>query len=444
MIYNSHYLKFGVKRLLSCFIIAVGLLSLVAHADDNIVKMDRIVAIVDKDVITEHELMDKMQTVIAQLEKQGKTPPNTSTLKRQVLERLVVDNLQLQLARRRGIQVNDTQLDKTMQRIAEQNQLSLEAFKEVLQKDGIPYYKFREDMRSEITIARLKDVEMNRRVEVSEGEIDNFLTTQSNNNSDVEEEFSLSHILIRTPQEATPDDIDAARARVEDALTRLNNGEDFAQVSANVSDAPNALEGGNMGWRKSNQIPPAFLELLQSMEANEISKPIRSPNGFHIVKIDEKRTTDATLIVEQTHARHILIKLNEVVSEQDAKQKMDGLKERLDNGDNFEDLARQYSEDGSANNGGDLGWVNPGDTVPKFEAAMNALAPGEISEPVLTPFGWHIIQVIARRKEDMTDQAARIKARKEIKARKTEEAYEDWLHELRDQAFVELRLEDTF
>lgn len=444
MIQKNQYQALSIKQLLTNLTIALSLLSFVAQADDNIVKMDRIVAIVDKDVITEHELNGKIQTVIMQLEKQGKTPPSEAVLKRQVLERLVVDNLQLQLASRRGIQVNDTQLDKTMMRIAEQNNLSLEDFKTVLQNDGIPYYKFREDMRNEITIARLKDVEMNRRVEVSEGEVDNFLTTQSNNNSGVEEEFNLSHILIRTPQEASPDDIDAARARVEEALTRLKNGEDFSQVSASVSDAPNALEGGNMGWRKSNQIPPAFLELLQSMEVNEISKPIRSPNGFHIVKIDEKRTTDATLIVEQTHARHILIKLNEVVSEQEAKQKMDGLKERLNNGDNFEDLARQYSEDGSANNGGDLGWVNPGDTVPKFEAAMNALAPGEISEPVLTPFGWHIIQVIARRKEDMTDQAARIKARQEIKARKTEEAYEDWLHELRDQAFVELRLEDTF
>lgn len=444
MIQKNQYQALGIKQLLTNLTIALSLLSFVAQADDKIVKMDRIVAIVDKDVITEHELNGKIQTVIMQLEKQGKTPPSEAVLKRQVLERLVVDNLQLQLASRRGIQVNDTQLDKTMMRIAEQNNLSLEDFKTVLQNDGIPYYKFREDMRNEITIARLKDVEMNRRVEVSEGEVDNFLTTQLNNNSGVEEEFNLSHILIRTPQEASPDDIDAARARVEEALTRLKNGEDFSQVSASVSDAPNALEGGNMGWRKSNQIPPAFLELLQSMEVNEISKPIRSPNGFHIVKIDEKRTTDATLIVEQTHARHILIKLNEVVSEQEAKQKMDGLKERLNNGDNFEDLARQYSEDGSANNGGDLGWVNPGDTVPKFEAAMNALAPGEISEPVLTPFGWHIIQVIARRKEDMTDQAARIKARKEIKARKTEEAYEDWLHELRDQAFVELRLEDTF
>ena len=432
------------KAFLTGLAIILSTISVPTHADDSIVKMDRIVAIVDKDVITEHELMDKMQTVIAQFEKQGKTLPSEKTLKKQVLERLIVDNLQLQLARRRGIQVNDTQLDKTIQRIAEQNQMSIEAFKQALQNDGISYYKFREDMRSEITISRLKDVEMNRRVEVSEGEIDNYLTTQENNNSGQEEEFNISHILVRTPQEATPDDIDMARARVEEVLNRLKDGEDFAEVSASLSDAPNALEGGNMGWRKGNQIPGAFLELLQSMEVNEISKPIRSPNGFHIVKINEKRTADSTLIVEQTHARHILIKLNEVVSEQDAKQKMLGLKERLDNGDSFEDLARQYSEDGSANSGGDLGWVNPGDTVPKFEEAMNALAPGEISQPVLSPFGWHIIQVIARRKEDMTDQAARIQARKEIQARKTEEAYEDWLHELRDQAFVELRLDDTF
>ncbi len=411
---------------------------------DDIVKMDRIIAIVDKDVITEQELTNKVRTVSNQLEKQGKQLPSEQVLRKQILERLIVDNLQLQLAQQRGISVNDSQLDKTIERIAEQNKMNLEEFKAALENDGINFYQFREDMRDEITIARLKDTEIDKRIEVSDGEIDNYLTTQENSKDNQQIEYELSHILVRTPEESTPEDLEKARIKIEEVMKALANGESFEQVSASYSDAPNALEGGNMGWRNSGQIPPAFLNLLQSMQIGEVSKPIRSPNGFHLVKITNKRNTDSTLIVEQTKVRHILIKLNEVVSEQEAKQKMDSLKERLDNGDQFEDLARQYSEDGSANSGGDLGWVNPGDTVPQFEEAMNALAIGEISEPIRSPFGWHIIQVLERRKQDMTEQAARIKARREIHARKAEEAYDDWIHEMRDRAFVELRLDDNF
>lgn len=411
---------------------------------DNIVKMDRIVAVVDKDVITERELEDKVQSVASQLEKQGKQLPSEKVLRKQILERLIVDNLQLQLAAQRGIKVNDSQLDITIQRIAEQNKMNLKEFQAALANDGIPFNQFREDMRNEITISRLKDSEVDRRVSVSDGEVDNYLTTQENNKNTQQQEYEISQILIRTPEESTPEDLELAKRKIEDVMKMLDSGESFEQASATFSDAPNALEGGSMGWRNSGQIPPDFLALLQSMEVGQVSKPLRSPNGFHIIKVTNKRNTDSTLIVDQTKVRHILIKLNEVVSEQDAKQKMDGLKERLDNGAKFDDLARQYSEDGSANNGGDLGWVNPGDTVTEFEEAMNALEINEISKPIRSPFGWHIIEVLERRKQDMTEQAARIKARKEIQQRKVEEAYQDWLHEIRDQAFVELRLEDTF
>jgi peptidyl-prolyl cis-trans isomerase SurA len=421
----------------------LSLLPLSAYALNDIVKLDRIVAIVDKNAITEQELEAKVRTVSDQLTKQGKQLPQERILKKQILERLIVDSIQLQLAAERGIKVNEIQLEKTIERIAEQNQMSIETFKTALANDGISYTAFREDMRNEITIARLKESEINNRINISEGEVDNYLTTQENSKDGKQEEFELSQILIRTPEESSPKDIEAAQIKVEEVLAELNKGESFEKVSASFSDAPNALEGGNMGWRSSNQIPPAFLALLKEMNVGQASKPIRSPNGFHIIKINNKRSADSTLIVEQTHARHILIKLNEVVSEQEAKQKMDGLKERLDNGADFAELAQQYSEDGSANSGGDLGWVNPGDTVPEFETAMNALAPEEISEPIRSPFGWHIIQVLERRKQDMTDQAARIQARKEIFSRKVEEAYEDWIHELRDRAFVELRLEDN-
>lgn len=430
--------------LLACFFIASTFAPFNASAADDIIKMDRIIAIVDKNAITEQELEEKVRTVSAQFATQGKELPSEKVLRKQILERLIVDNLQLQLATERGIKVNDTQLDKTIGRIAEQNKMDLDTFKIALENDGIQYYKFREDMRTEITISRLKEVEVNKRVNVSDGEVDNYLTTQENSKNGQEAEYALSHILIRTPEESSPEDLDAAKTKIEEVLSLLNNGETFEQVSAKLSDAPNALEGGSMGWRNSSQLPPPFVALLQDMQVGDISKPIRSPNGLHIIKITDKRTADSTLIVDQTRVRHILMKLNEVVSEQEAKQKMESLKERLDNGAKFEDLARQYSEDGSANSGGDLGWVNPGDTVPEFEKTMNDLSLEEISPPTRSPFGWHIIQVLERRKQDMTQDAARVKARNAIRKRKSEEAYRDWLHEIRDRAFVELRLEDDF
>ncbi|HQN64167.1 MAG TPA: peptidylprolyl isomerase [Methylophilus sp.] len=414
-----------------------------AESASDVVKMDRIIAIVDQSVITEQELADRIKTVSGQLQKQGVKLPSQEVLEKQVLERLIVDSLQLQLAAQTGLKVDDGQLDKTIERIAAQNQLNLEEFKTALSKEGVSFRKFREDIRNEITISRLREREVENRINVSDSEIDNYLTTQANSKDD-QSELEISHILIRTPEDASPEDLEKAKTKVLDVLKQLKDGTPFAQVSANTSDAPNALEGGNLGWKNPSQIPALFMEQLQSMQEGDISQPIRSPNGFHILKLTGRRGGTSTLVVEQTHARHILIKLTEVMSESEAKHKMDTIKERLDHGTKFEDMARQYSEDGSASNGGDLGWINPGDTVPPFEKAMNELAPGEISAPVRSPFGWHIIQVIERRKQDMTKEATRLKARQEIRARKSEEAYEDWIRELRDRAYVELRLEDKF
>jgi peptidyl-prolyl cis-trans isomerase SurA len=408
-----------------------------------IAKMDRIIAVVDQSVITEQELADRIATVTAQLEKQGTQLPPQEVLEKQILERLIVDSLQLQLAAQTGLKVDDTQLDKTIERIAAQNKLDVETFKDTLEKDGVSIRKFREDIRSEITIARLREREVDNRLNVSESEIDNYLTTQSNR-SEEQDEFEISHILIRTPEDASPEDLQKAKIKTEAALKKLAAGAQFSEVSASFSDAPNALEGGSLGWKSGAQMPALFLESLKTMQVGQISKPMRSPNGFHLLKLTNKRGGSSPLVVEQTHTRHILIKLSEVVSEKEAKHKMDIIKERLDNGTKFEDMARQYSEDGSANSGGDLGWVNPGDTVPQFEQAMNELKVGEISAPVRSPFGFHIIQVLERRKQDMSKEAARLKARQEIRTRKSEEAYQDWIRELRDRAFVELRLEDKF
>jgi peptidyl-prolyl cis-trans isomerase SurA len=431
---------------LICYFLGLTLLSaaiLTRAEEGEISKIDRIIAVVDQVVITENELLDRIQTVRSQLEKQGTSIPPRDVLQKQILERLINDRLLLQYAAQTGLKVDDTQLDKTIERIAEQNKLDVPAFRAALEEEGISYRKFREDIRNEILIARLREREVENRVNITEAEIDNYLTTQSSR-TDIQDEFEISHILIRTPEDAAPEDLQKLREKAQEALAKLNAGEEFSQVSARYSDAPNALEGGKLGWKTATQIPDLFNEALKPMQPGQISAILRSPNGFHILKMDDRRGGTSPLVVEQTKLRHILVKLSEIMSESDALQRMKMIKERLDNGENFADLARQYSEDTSANGGGDLGWVNPGDTVPPFEEAMNQLAPNEISDPVRTPFGFHIIQVLERRKQDMTQEAARFKARQEIKSRKAEEAYIDWVRELRDRAYVELHLEDKY
>ena len=409
----------------------------------EVVKIDRIVAIVDQTVVTEQELESRIRTVTAQLQKQGTELPPENILRKQILERLISDTLQLQYAAQSGLKVDDSQLDKTIERIAEQNQLTLTEFADALAKDGVSMGKFRADIRNEITIARLREREVDSRVNVSESEIDNFLTTQASSNEN-QDEYEIAHILIRTPEEGATEDVQKAKAKVDEVIKALQAGTNFSKVSASFSDAPNALEGGSLGWKSSTQMPALFLDALKNMQVGSVSEVLRSPNGFHILKLISKRGGSSPLVIEQTHARHILIKLSEVTSENEGKKKIDLIKERLDNGEKFEVLARQFSEDGSASNGGDLGWVNPGDTVPLFEKAMNELKDGQISSTVRTPFGWHVIQVLERRKQDMSKEAARLKARQEIRKRKSEEAYQDWVRELRDRAFVELRLEDKF
>jgi peptidyl-prolyl cis-trans isomerase SurA len=405
-------------------------------------KMDRIIAVVDQSVITERELMDRTESVKAQMIKKGVDVPPDEVLQKQILERLIVDNLQLQMAAQTGIKVDDAQLDKTIERIAEQNNLTLPAFKKALEEEGTRFYKFREDIRNDIILARLRERDVDNKVNISEAEIDNYLSTQEKE-GDLDE-FNISQILIRLPEDSSPEDIQKARARTEQVIKALSEGMSFEKASANFSDASNALDGGTLGWRSGQQMPPEFLELIKTLQVGGVSRPFRSGNGVHILKLNERRAGSSTLIVEQTHVRHILLKPNEVLSDKEAKQKIEGIKERIDHGTPFQDMARQYSDDGSASNGGDLGWISPGDTVPVFEKTMAELAINEVSAPIRSQFGWHLIQVLERRKQDMSKESKRLKARQEIRARKAEEAYNEWIHELRDKAFVELRLEDKF
>lgn len=410
-------------------------------AEEKIVSIDRIVAVVDNDVITRSELDERMRLIVSQLEKQGTPLPPREVLEKQLLERMITDRLQLAFANQTGLRVDDSQLDKTMERIAEQNKLTTVEFRSTLEKDGISFRKFREDIRREILLARLRERQVDNRVTVSEAEVDNLLTTQQARGAG-DDELDLAHILIRVPEQAAPEELQKLRAKAEDALKKLQEGADFGQISAGYSDAPNAMEGGKLGWKKLSALPELFQDGVRTLKPGEASALLRSGNGFHILKVLDRHGSALPLVVQQTHARHILVKISEVLSDADAQRRLLDLKERLDNGGNFEELARQYSEDGTASKGGDLGWLNPGDTVPDFDTAMNALQPGQTSEPVRTPFGWHLIQVLERRSQDMTRESARLKARQEIKSRKADEAYQDWLRELRDRAYVEYRMED--
>ena len=431
-----------IKRIPTLLLLAAAVLAQPATAAE-IAKIDRIVAVVDQGVITENELQDRVRIVSDQLAKQGTKLPPADVLKKQILERLIIDRLQLQFAAETGLRVDDTQLDKTIDRIAEQNKLDVPQFQEALRSQGISFSKFREDMRNEIILARLREREIDNRINVSEAEIDNYLLTQSSR-QDVQDEFELGHILVRAPEEGSPEELQKLKAKAEQALKELQSGADFAQVSAAYSDAPNALEGGDLGWKKTGQLPTLFVDALKPLQKGQLTAILRSPNGFHILKLNDRRGASSPMVIEQTHVRHILVKTSEVVSEDEAKHKLETVKERLANGGDFAELARLYSEDASAAGGGDLGWVNPGDTVPQFEEAMKALQPGQVSALVKTQFGWHLIQVLERRQQDMTREAARFKARQEIRARKGDEAYQDWVQELRDRAYVDIRLEDDF
>jgi peptidyl-prolyl cis-trans isomerase SurA len=348
----------------------------------------------------------------------------------------------LQLAKETGLTVSDTELDQTIRRIAQENKLSLPEFHNALEQDGISFNRFRDEIRDEIILVRLKEREVNNRISVTEGEVDNFLHTQENS-VDGNYEYRIAHILVQLPEQPDAIKIEAMRQRAEAALAQLKNGAEFAKIAAEFSDAADAAQGGLLDWRPAGQLTKRFAEYITPMKPGELSSVIQTSNGFHILKlVDRRNQNEAVTMVDQTHARHILVKINELTSEGDARRRVTELKERLDNGGKFDALAKLHSEDASAASGGDLGWVSPGDTVPEFEHAMSALKDGEISGPVQSPFGWHLIQVIERRSQDMSQERQRQTARQAIRARKADSAFQDWVQRLRDRAYVEYRLEE--
>lgn len=440
--FNMQFKKiiFLLKLILTLFSLILVSLGY-AKSENGIKKLDRIIAVVDQDVITEKELQEKINSVTSNLKNQKIDIPSESVLKKQVIEKLIANSIQIQLASQTGLKISDAQVDKTIERIAEKNKLNVTDFKQTLEKDGINFYKFREEIRNEITIVQLKEREVDSKIVITDGEIDNFLNAQS---KEIQDEFDVAHILIRVPEDASPEKLEKLKNKAEEAAKQIQSGKNFTQVSAAFSETSNALEGGNLGWKKASDLPTLFVDALKKIEVGALSPILRSPNGFHILKLINKQGSSAPVVVEQTHVRHILIKLSEITSENEGRQKLIGIKERLENGIKFEDMAKQYSEDPSATNGGDLGWINPGDTVPEFEKTMKQLNINQISDPIKTPFGWHLIQVLEKRSQDMSKESTRMQARQQIKMRKSEEAYQDWLQELRDRSFVELRLEDNF
>ena len=413
-----------------------------AQSASRITSVDYIVAVVNEEVITRKELDSAVDTTVSQLQQQGIQLPDNQAIKSQVMESLIVKRIQLQRADEIGLTISDSELDETIQRIADENNLSLQAFYAALEEDGVNFNKFRNDVRDEVIMVRLREREVNSRVNVTDGEVDNFLRTQKTS-AIGNDEYLIAHILVRVPEHMEALQIEERRQRAELVLAKLEEGIEFAQIAAEYSDADDAMRGGVMDWRPVAQMGPRFADLLTAMQLGELTPIIQSPVGFHILKLLDRRAQQVpVVIVDQTHARHILIKVNELTSESDALQSIRQLKEQIDSGANFEEMAKLHSEDNSASSGGDLGWISPGVTVPAFEKAMDALLPGQISEPIQTQFGWHLIQVIERRSEDVSSERERQDAREAIHTRKADVVLEEWMQQLRDQAYVENRIED--
>ena len=406
------------------------------------VEADRIAAVVNNEAITANELRTRIASVERQLRSQGTSLPPRDVLEKQMLERMIIDRIQLQFAKETSTRVDDGQLDAALRRIAESNRMSLPEFKLALEKDGIEWARFREEIREEMTISRIREREVDNRITISEGEIDNYLATPQSTAS-ANEEVNLAHILMRVPEQASPDQLLRIRARAEQALLAARRGDDFAKLAASYSDAPDALSGGSIGLRPLSRLPGLYADAAQLLKPGEISDILRSPAGLHIIKLIERRGgTASAQSVRQTHARHILIKVNELVPDVEGKRKLEVLKERLDNGADCAELAKLNSNDLSASKGGDLGWLYPGDTVPEFEKAMDGLKINEISQPVRSQFGWHLIQLLERRVGDASAERQRQLARQALRERKSDEAYQDWLRQMRDAAYVEYRVEE--
>lgn len=405
------------------------------------VLLDRVVAVVNDEAITQHELNEQRRGVLVQMREAKMTPPAPDVLERQVLERMITERALMQFARETGIRVDDTTVERAIARVAQDNKLTADQFRAALQREGIAYAKYREDIRRELLLQRLRERDADARVNVTDAEVDQFLQTAAARGSG-DTEYQLAHVLVGVPDQASPEQLGERRRRADEALAQIKGGAEFAQVAAAMSDAPDALQGGNLGWRTAARLPSVFAEVVRGMKPGEVSGVLRSPAGFHVVKLVDQRDRNAPVVVDQSRVRHILVRVNETVSESEAKARIERIKDRLDTGAKFEDMARINSEDPSSARGGELGWVSPGDTVPEFEQSFTKLPIGEVSPPVRSPFGWHLIKVEERRSQDVSKDRQRDQARFAIRQRKSDEVFNDFVRQTRDRAYIEYKLEE--
>jgi peptidyl-prolyl cis-trans isomerase SurA len=402
--------------------------------------LDQVVAVVNDDIVLQSELESRTELVREQIRAQGAQPPADRVLREQVLERLIMDRIQLQIADRQGIRISEQELNAALQNIADKNQMTLAQFREALIAEGRDYAQAREQIRQEMLLARVQQANVNRRISVSEQEIQNYLANESARDNS---EYLLSNLLISIPQNASPEIIQRARAEAEALYQQLQQGASFEELAIANSDASNALNGGDLGWRAVNELPEDIAAAVRPLQAGQYSKPVRTPAGFHILHLREKRGGGDTLI-EQTRVRHILIAPSEIRTNSQARQLAEDLYQRLQDGQPFDDLARRYSDDpASGSQGGELGWTQSGQMVPEFEQVMNETDIGQISAPFESRFGWHILQVEERRTQDFAAEMREAAARNAIRQRKFSEEFDNWLREIRAQAYIDRKLPDN-
>ena len=401
--------------------------------------LDRIAAVVNDGLVLRSELDVQMDAVTRRLKEQKVEMPPESVLKTQVLERLIVQEIEAQRAKRIGLTISDEQLNSALQDIAARNKIPFDQLPTALQAQGVDYKQYRESMRKELTLSTLRQRDVIAHINVSPHEMEQYLARQQN--AATNDEFNVSHILLSLPAAATPEQIDQISRKAKDISERAAKGEDFGQLAIANSNSQTALDGGQLGWRKGNQLPQFILDLVTKMKPGDVSDPVRTPSGFHIVKLTERRSGEAPVIVNQIHVRHILLKPNELDDDETVRQKLTKLRDRILNGEDFAGIASATSQDpGSAPDGGDLGWSGPGTFVPEFDKAIADLKPNEISEPFKTRYGWHIVQMLGTRTYDSTDDVRKQRAFAAIRESKADEETELWLRRLRDEAFVEVKM----
>lgn len=408
--------------------------SVVVHAET----IDSIVAVVEDDVILEGELEREVSTIRARMtESKAQLPPET-VLRKQVLEKMIIDKLQRQLAEKAGVSVSEEMLNSSAADIAQRNNMSLEQFRSELENSGISYNSFLDNMRNEIVINQIRAKEIGSRIKVSDSEVEHYMETEEKA-GDEATQYHLGHILIAVKESASSAEIQKAETKANNLVKKLRAGQDFAQIAISESEDGNALKGGDLGWRGINDVPSQLADGVRKMRLDEISDPIRSSGGFHIIKMLGKKSDVDNHVISTTKVRHILIKTNELMDDAEAKKRILELKARITDGDDFATLARTHSDDkGSALKGGELGWVEPGSLVKPFEEAMNKLTANQISEPVQSQFGWHLIQVLDRKDKDNASEHKKNLVREAIRKRKIEEETELWLRRLRDEAYIEI------